>query len=90
MSQLSHTPRLGARQLVIVVRVGCALADYGQAEKGFKPLAVADDVSKMELVHVDSGAEIADQVSATIWQKTVLTSCILAGCLALIALLAIF
>jgi hypothetical protein len=75
---------------VIVVRVGCALADYGQTENGFKPLAVADDVSKMDLVKVDSSTEILDQVSGTIWQKTVLTSCVLAGCLALIAVLAIF
>jgi hypothetical protein len=44
----------------------------------------------MDFVKVDSGTEILCQVSGTLWQKTVLTSCVLAGCLALIAVLAIF
>lgn len=79
-----------AHQLVIVVRAGCARADYGLTKIAFKPLAVADDVSRMDFVNADSGTEILDQVSDTMWQKAVLTSCVLAGCLALIAVLAIF
>jgi hypothetical protein len=49
-----------------------------------------DDVSNMDLVKVDSGTEILDQISSPLWRKTVLISCVLAGCLALIAVLAIF
>ena len=44
----------------------------------------------MDLVKVDSGAEAASQVSRTIWRQTVLTSCVLAACLALIAVLVAF
>ena len=44
----------------------------------------------MDLVKVDSGTEMSDQISSTLWRKTVLTSCVLAGCLALIAVLVIF
>ena len=87
---LGHSSIWMTYQLGIVVRVGCAFADYGQTGNGFKPMAVADDVAEMELEKVDSGTEILDQVSGTIWQKTVLTSCVLAGCLALIAVLATF
>jgi len=44
----------------------------------------------MDLVKVDSGPEILGQVSGSPWRKTMLTSCVLAGCLALITVLAIF
>ncbi len=44
---------------------------------------------KMDLVKADSGTEVLE-VSGTMWRKTVVTSCILAACLALIAVLAIF
>jgi|GEM_PF-6555211 len=46
--------------------------------------------SNMDLAKVDSGTETLDQASGALWRKTVLTSCVLAGCLALIAALAIF
>jgi len=70
-------------------RITSAAANGGP-KKGFKPLAVTDDVSNMDLVKVDSGTEILGQFSGTLWQKTVLTSFVLAGCLALIVVLAIF
>jgi hypothetical protein len=44
----------------------------------------------MDLVKVDSGAEIASDVSRTFWRQTLLTSCVLAGCLALIVVLVAF
>jgi hypothetical protein len=44
----------------------------------------------MELVKVDSGADIASHVSRTLWRQTLLTSCVLVGCLALIAVLVAF
>jgi hypothetical protein len=44
----------------------------------------------MDLVKVDSGAEIASQVSRAFWRRTLLTSCVLAGCLALIVVLVAF
>jgi hypothetical protein len=44
----------------------------------------------MDLVKVDSGTEIAGHVSRAFWRQTLLTSCVLAGCLALIALLVAF
>ncbi|MGO8824025.1 MAG: hypothetical protein ACLQU9_02145 [Acidimicrobiales bacterium] len=44
----------------------------------------------MDPVKVDSGAEVLSEFSSALWQKTVLTSFVLAGCLALIAVLAIF
>jgi hypothetical protein len=44
----------------------------------------------MDLVKVDSGTEIASHVSRTFWRQTLLTSCVLAGCLALIAVLVTF
>jgi hypothetical protein len=49
-----------------------------------------DDVAKMDLVKVGSESEALGQVSGDLWQKTVLTSCVLAGCLALIMVLTIF
>ena len=66
------------------------LAESGKAENGFKALAVTDDVSEMDLVKIGSGTESFGQVSATPWQNTVLTSCVLTGCLALIAVLTLF
>jgi hypothetical protein len=44
----------------------------------------------MDLIKGDSGTEIASQVSSTLWRQTVLTSCVLAACLALIAVLVAF
>jgi hypothetical protein len=44
----------------------------------------------MDVVKVDSGAEIARDVSRTFWRHTLLTSCVLAGCLALIVVLVVF
>jgi hypothetical protein len=44
----------------------------------------------MDLVKVDSGAERATQVSRTFWRQTLLTSCVLASCLALIVVLVTF
>jgi hypothetical protein len=65
-------------------------AESGEAENGFKALAVTDDVSKMDLEKVGPGTETFGEVSDTLWRKTVLTSCVLAGCLAVIAVLTIF
>jgi hypothetical protein len=56
----------------------------------FKVAAVMDDVSRMDLVKVGSESEALGRVSGDLWQKTVLTSCVLAGCLALIMVLTIF
>jgi hypothetical protein len=44
----------------------------------------------MDLAKVDPGADIASHVSRTFWRQTLLTSCVLAGCLALIAVLVVF
>jgi hypothetical protein len=44
----------------------------------------------MDVVTVDSAAEVASDVSRTFWRHTVLTSCVLAGCLALIVVLVAF
>jgi hypothetical protein len=44
----------------------------------------------MDLVKVDAAAEDASHVSKAIWRQTVLTSCVLAACLALIAVLVAF
>jgi hypothetical protein len=44
----------------------------------------------MDPVKVDAGTEAASQVSSAIWRSTVLTSCVLAACLALIAVLVVF
>lgn len=57
---------------------------------GFKALDVMDDVSTMDREKVGSESAALDDVSGTLWQKTVLTSCVLAGCLAVIAVLTIF
>jgi len=57
---------------------------------GFKPLVVADDVSNMDGVEVDPGAGDLGQVSGSLRLNAVLTGCVLAGCLAMIAVLAIF
>jgi hypothetical protein len=65
-------------------------AESGKVRNGFKTLSIKDDVSKMDLAKVDSRTETLGHGSDTLWQKTVLTSCVLAGCLALIAVLAIF
>ncbi len=43
----------------------------------------------MDHIEVDSGTEIVSQVTGTLWRQAVLTSCVLAGCLALIAVLAV-
>ncbi len=60
------------------------------AENGFKTLAVLDDVSNMDLAKVGSESESLGHVSGALWQKTLVTSCVLAGCLALLAVLMIF
>jgi hypothetical protein len=44
----------------------------------------------MDLVKVDPGTEIASHVSRTLWRRTLLTSCVLAGCLALIVVMVAF
>jgi hypothetical protein len=44
----------------------------------------------MHGTQVDSGTEIASQVSNRLWRQTLLTSCVLAVCLGLIALMVIF
>ena len=38
----------------------------------------------------DPSAEVAGHVRRTLWRQTLLTSCVLAGCLALIAVLVAF
>ena len=38
----------------------------------------------------DPGAEVASDVQRTLWRQTLLTSCVLGGCLALIAVLVFF
>lgn len=43
----------------------------------------------MNPAKMEAGTETLDQVSGALWHKTLLTSCVLAGCLALIAVLAI-
>jgi hypothetical protein len=43
----------------------------------------------MDIVETDSGTETLGQVSSALWRRTILTSCVLAACLALIAVLAI-
>lgn len=49
-----------------------------------------DDVSKMDLAKVGSESESLGHASGALWQKTVVTSCVLAACLALLAVLTIF
>ena len=49
-----------------------------------------DDVAKMDLAKVGSESETSGYTSGSLWQKTVTTSCVLAGCLALLAVLTIF
>jgi hypothetical protein len=49
-----------------------------------------DDVSYMDPAKVGSESESLGHVSDALWQKTVVTSCVLAGCLALLAVLTIF
>ena len=44
----------------------------------------------MDLGKVGSESEALGHVSGTLWRNTVLTGCVLAGCLVLIALLTIF
>ena len=41
----------------------------------------------MDRVEVDSGTEIVRRLQAIVWRKSVLTSCVLAVCLALLAVL---
>jgi hypothetical protein len=43
----------------------------------------------MALGKVDSGTEVATHVRSALWRQTLLTSCVLAGCLGLIALLVV-
>lgn len=43
----------------------------------------------MNLAKAEAETESLGQVSDTLWRKTLLTSCVLAGCLALIAVLTI-
>ncbi len=63
----------------------------GMPENGFKAAALMDDVVKMDLAKVGSESEAAlGHVTGTLWQRTVATSCVLAGCLALLAVLTIF
>lgn len=56
----------------------------------FKASTVMDDVAKMDLAKVGSESETSGYTSGSLWQKTVTTSCVLAGCLALLAVLTIF
>jgi hypothetical protein len=44
----------------------------------------------MDLIKVDPGTEVTGHVRSTLWRQTLLTSCVLAGCLALIAVLVMF
>jgi hypothetical protein len=44
----------------------------------------------MDVVKVDSGAEIASGASRTLWRQTLLTSCVLAGCFALLVAMVAF
>ena len=44
----------------------------------------------MQRSQVDSGTEIAGHVSSRLWRQTMLTSCVLAVCLGLIAVMVIF
>jgi hypothetical protein len=44
----------------------------------------------MDLTKADPGTDIVGQVPVTLWRQTVLTSCVLAACLALIAVLAMY
>jgi hypothetical protein len=39
---------------------------------------------------VDSGTEVAGTLRSTLWRQTLLTSCVLAVCLGVIALLVVF
>jgi hypothetical protein len=43
----------------------------------------------MNLGEVEVRTQSLDRVSSALWRKTLLTSCVLAGCLALIAVLAL-
>lgn len=43
----------------------------------------------MDLVEVDSGSEIVRRVQGILWRKSVLTTCVLAVCLGLLAVLAL-
>jgi len=45
---------------------------------------------RMDLVRVESGTESPCQVSGTLWRRVVLTSFVLAACLASIVVLALF
>jgi hypothetical protein len=44
----------------------------------------------MHRTQVDSDTEIVGQVSSRLWRQAVITSCVLAVCLGLIAVMAIF
>lgn len=44
----------------------------------------------MDPTKTDPGTDIVDQVPSTLWRQMVLTSSVLAACLALIAVLAIY
>ena len=44
----------------------------------------------MDPFKVDPGTEVAGRARSTLWRQTLLTSCVLAGCLALIAVLVVF
>ena len=44
----------------------------------------------MNLIEIDSGTEIATEVSSTLWRQAVLPSFVLAGRLALMAVLVVF
>lgn len=40
--------------------------------------------------NVDSGTEVASHIRRALWRQTLLTSCVLIGCLGLIVLLVVF
>jgi hypothetical protein len=44
----------------------------------------------MDSTKTDARTESMSQVSGSLWRQAVLTSCVLAGCLALIAVLVVF
>jgi hypothetical protein len=44
----------------------------------------------MDVTKVDTAGEAASHVRSAIWRQTVLTGCVLAACLAVIAVLVVF
>ena len=62
-------------------------ATLSPAENAFKSRLDRVDVSPMA---GDAATETLDQVSGALWRRTLLTACVLAGCLAVLAALIIF